>query len=476
VSGMLLRNPRYTRKTLLFWLIAWYCGLFTVSSIALFGAAYALLSSSMQRRDQDAIRSHLKDLAAEYSREGIRAVEKTIEIEESQSSGKAPFVVRISRPGTNTVFLHVPRRWARLDLEQLKRDTGSTKPWVHIRVKDLDDDDDDDEIVEVASRRFPDSATLQVGASTDDREDVLERFGHISLGIIFGLVFIGLGGGAFLATRALRPFRGLLESLRDIVATGDLAARIPVAGGGDELDALSVLFNGLLGKIGVLIDGMQSSLDHVAHDLRTPMTRLRGMAEMALQSEDEDSLREALVNCVEESDRILAMLNTLMDISEAETGTMRLNLEEINVLKLLEQIVELYSYVAEDKHIAISLSAPEDLFIAADRNRMTQVVANLVDNAIKYTAEGGKIDIAARSNRSEVAITVADTGVGIAENERRRIWERLYRSDKSRSQRGLGLGLSLVKAIVQAHGGRTEVASEVGRGSRFALYIPAHDG
>jgi signal transduction histidine kinase len=229
----------------------------------------------------------------------------------------------------------------------------------------------------------------------------------------------------------------------------------------------------MLGKIGLLINGMQSSLDYVAHDLRTPMARLRGMAELALQADEEDGLlREALVNCVEESDRILAMVNTLMDISEAETRTMHLTLEGVYVWRLLEQVVELYSYVAEDKHIAISLSTPKEVFLAVDRNRMTQVVANLVDNAIKYTADGGSVDIAAFSDGPEVVITITDTGIGIPPEERSGIWDRLYRGDKSRSQRGLGLGLSVVKAVAQAHRGRIEVSSEPGRGSHFALHLP----
>jgi signal transduction histidine kinase len=430
----------------------------------------------MRVRDQDAIHAKLRELSAEYQRDGIPSLDRTLKAEPRQPGTKSDFVVRIAGSENKTLFLRVPSRWTRLDLPQLERDTGSAKPWVHVRVKDLDDDDDDDEIVEVASIHFPDHTTLQVGASTDDREDVLERFGHISVGIICALILIGFGGGSFLAFRALGPFRGLLDILRTIVATGDLAERVPGAGSGDEVEELGVLFNGLLEKIQVLIAGMKSSLDNVAHDLRTPMARLRGMAEIALQSaEEENPTRDALANCVEESDRILAMLNTLMDISEAETGTMKLKPERFNVMKLLEHVVELYGYVAEDKNIAISLSAPSDLFLTADRNRMMQVVANLLDNAIKYTADSGRIEIAAFNSGPEAVITITDTGAGIPCDELSRIWERLYRGDKSRSQRGLGLGLSLVKAIVEAHRGRIDVISKIGQGSRFALYFRACD-
>ena len=175
---------------------------------------------------------------------------------------------------------------------------------------------------------------------------------------------------------------------------------------------------------------------------------------------------------MEESERILTMLNTLMDISEAETGTMKLNLEEVNITNLIKEVVDLYHYVAEEKNISIHTTLPKELYLTADRNRLRQVMANLLDNAIKYTHNRGRVDIETLQKQQEIVVTIKDTGIGIPAEELPRIWDRLYRGDKSRQQRGLGLGLTLIKAIVQAHKGYIEVSSEPNVGSLFVIHIP----
>jgi signal transduction histidine kinase len=382
-----------------------------------------------------------------------------------------PLFVRIIWWRQQLVFVSMPERWREFDVEQLASPALSgEQAWSTVETGGQDGD-----VLEVLSVRLADGTVFQVGKSTERRADLLRRFRRVLLFNLASIVIVGLVGGAVLTGLALQPVRALADTVERIMRTGRTEARVPAQPPGDALGDLTTQVNAMLDRIDAVVAGMRGALDNVAHDLRTPMARLRSRAESAIASGDPTVLREALADCIEESDRIMAMLNTLMDISEAETGAMALRIEPTRLADLVSQTIELYEDVAEEAGVALRASVPSDIEIAVDRNRMRQALANLLDNAVKYTPRGGSVEITGAAASNGARIRVTDTGVGISPDELPRIWERLYRGDKSRSTRGLGLGLSLVKAIVGAHGGRVTVESVPEQGTSFDIHLPAMD-
>ncbi len=463
---MFLKNLSIFTRTIAFRLTLWYSSIFILSSLALFLLAYFLVSLTVRDQDQKMIQLKINEYLLMEQAEGTDALIKEIR-QEHPSNRLAGFLVRVADPQNNTLIFTVPRHFKKTDFKVLNnKDSGSTDNLLFFQGGKSED------VLQVTTEHLSNGYLLQVGKGSKERENLLERFREIFGLTMIPVVLIGLAAGAFLAFRSLRPIRDLIHTVRDI-DTGNMDARVPSNHTGDELDELVRLFNNMLEKIKTLITGMEEALDNVAHDLRTPVTRLRTVVEMTLQSEsDKEALREALMDCAEESERIMTMLNTLLDISEAESGVMRLNIEEVDMAMLIKDVVELYQYVAEEKQISVSATVPEGLKAHADISRMKQVVANLLDNAIKYSKKGGSIDINAALKDNELKISVKDNGVGIAPGDLPRIFDRLYRGDKSRSRRGLGLGLSLVHAVVHAHKGHIEVQSHPGEGSCFTVCLP----
>jgi signal transduction histidine kinase len=452
----------------------WYAGMFVSSTIAVVWLTYALLSSSLTQRDHEIVTSTLREYASRYEAGGINALARAVELS-SRTGRHERLFVRVLGPDQDALFLSTAPEYYEFDLDTMNPESATRdEAWARARARNRE------AVLEVASMRLWDGTIVQVGKTTESRDELLRHFRTVVLIVSAFVILAGVAGGLVLTRSTLQPIRHLIDVVRRIIQTGRTDARVPLsatannhADTADAVDELSALFNVMLDRITLLIGAMRDALDHVAHDLRTPMARLRVIAERALESGSPEAQREALATCIEESDRILAMLNTLMDISEAETGTLRLSVEPVSLRALIAEVVELYEDVAEEKGVTVGANtAPDDVVVSGDRDRLRHVLANLLDNAIKYTPAGGQVSIEARLDGSDAIVTIRDTGIGIAPEDLPRIWDRLYRGDRSRTERGLGLGLSLVQAFVRAHGGRVSVDSAPGKGSTFIVTLP----
>lgn len=463
------RALSHLRRTLSVRLVLWYSGLFILSSIVLFVAAVLLVSATFRGYDHQILLARIHEYSQIARSENTAALAARIRSNEETQQDSAIFI-RLADPANRSLVTIVPGHWSASEARALESTAAPAgrEQWEATVRRERGDD------LVMIGRRLSDGSILQAAKRPEVRGRLLESFPKLFAGILVPVIALGIAGGLFLSVRALRPIRDLIDTVQT-VAAGRMDARVPSRQTGDELDELVQLFNGMLSRIECLINGMREALDNVAHDLRTPITRLRNVIETAVQSDaGEEGLREALMDTAEEAERINTALDTLMDISVAERGIMELRWETADLVPVIRQVVDLYQDAAEDKGVAIKAALPDACPIRMDPRRIRQVVANLVDNALKFTPSGGRVDITAVTEGGGARVIVADTGAGITEKDLPRIFERLYRGDQGRSHRVLGLGLSIVQAVVRAHTGSIEVRSAgPGHGAVFEVVLPA---
>lgn len=318
------------------------------------------------------------------------------------------------------------------------------------------------QVVRAVGRRLPGGGSLVIGHNVDQltaMTRVVER--ALVLGLLSALT-LGIAVGAFLSIRAQRRIEAVNRKIRRIIA-GELRQRLPTRESNDPFDKLASLVNGMLDEIEELVRGIAGVGDDIAHDLRTPLTRVRvGLERGRQNAKTIEELRTAADLAIVGLDQSLAIITALLRISEIEQSRRRAGFRSIVLIELVREIEDLYEPIAEDKRITFSIGVTDDVAMLGDRDLLFEAIVNLVDNAIKFTPEGGRVELSLHCSGSDGIIRVGDTGPGIAAADRNLVTRRFYRSDKSRTEPGLGLGLNLVAAIAKLHGFRLDFSEGPG--------------
>jgi heavy metal sensor kinase len=450
-----------------FRLTLWYAVIFTASSLAAFLLFYLLLLSNIHARTDRALRDKVQEFFRLMHAQGLRAVEAEM-VREASASGTGTIFFRILSSNGEELASTDFSGWGSIGVGQtaLKRVAYGRPVFQTImgperRYK-----------VRTVYAMLEGGKILQMGQSLKDDERLLEDFREIfgtSMAVVMALAALV---GWLMARRALAGVEKVTQTAIHI-SKGDLDSRVPIIGRGDEIDRLAATFNAMLERLQALIKGMREMSDNIAHDLRSPIARIRGIAEATLTTSDANADCMAMAaNIIEECDRLLEMINTMLDISEAEMGMAKLAVSPVDMADVVREACELFQPVAEDKDIHLTSQLSGKMYVHGDLQKLQRIVANLVDNAVKYSSPGGTVTVSVGGDDRQVTISVKDGGMGIAAHDLPHVFERFYRGDASRSQAGAGLGLSLARALARAHGGDITVASLPGQGSTFTVTLP----
>ena len=401
-----------------------------------------------------------------FSRRGLRGLVFTIEN-------------RALRPGSNLYLVTTPAGQAVAgNVGSLAPGVMATQGWTETTYRRLDEQEQPAHRALVQISELSSGFRLLIGRDLEERRRIFSIVATAAQWSVLIVVILGLAGGVFVARRVLRRIDAMTGTTQRIMA-GDLSGRVPVGRSGDELDRLAENLNAMLERIEALMTGLKEVSDNIAHDLKTPLTRLRNRAEAALaQAGNEADYRAALERTIEESDGLIRTFNALLMIARAESGQARGNMDDFDAADIAQSIQELYEPLAEDNGLALEVrTAPAPLH--GNRELIGQALANLVENAIKYGrpvdaagADAAKVVVEAARQGDRVLLSVRDHGAGIPEADRTRAVERFVRLEASRSQPGSGLGLSLASAVARLHGGTLTLA-DAAPGLRATLTIPA---
>ena len=463
------KNLFAIRHTLAFRLTLWYAGIFLVSSCVAFLFFYLLITAVIRDRTDQDLLEEARALASIRKTRGIEAAQRQAVLE-AQAAGEKKVFFRFLYP-TGIVFSSSNMSyWRDIGIERkaINQLLEDDQP-----VLDTIRTPDRQHQIRVLYVLLSPRVILQLGQSMENYTRVIEVFRKIFIATMAILFLLAAVAGWFMARRALAGVEKVTQTARRI-SNGSLQERVPVEKREDEIDQLAITFNQMLDRIQTLVTGIKEMSDNIAHDLKSPITRIRGLSEVSLTTGASlTEYGEMAASTIEECDRLLDMINTMLFISKTEAGVSQLDKSKIDIVAVLHDACELFQSAAEDKRLTMICHADENICVDVDMRLIQRMLANLLDNAIKYTLPDGRVDVSIHEDGYQrVHIAIADTGIGISQEDLPHIFERFYRCDPSRSQSGTGLGLSFARTVARAHGGDITVKSTPDRGSTFTVTLP----
>jgi len=465
-----MRLPRLLRTTP-FRLTLLFLVLFAAAASAFLGYIYLATAGEVNRRSQAEISREFESLEAAYRQGGVDALNQTIV---ERATGERPFLYFLADKAGKRIS-------GSIEESPVSDFTGDGPTWASFKVTETDLDGAE---VKAAARgvqqRLDHGEILFVGADVDASEAYVRKIVRALWGAAVLVILLGLAGGILISRNVSRSMQGLVDVVNDVRA-GDLHARAKIRGARDEYDELAEGLNDMLDRIERLMGGLRHAGDAIAHDLRSPLTRLRARMEVALIDAEngKGDPVAALETALADADGVLKTFNAVLAIARLQAAGSAPDQRTFDASELASDMAELYELSCEDKGLDFKAEITPALSIKGNREFLAQALANILDNAIKYTPEGGAIMLRARRTSSgELEFSVTDTGPGVPEADRARVVQRFVRLENSRSEPGAGLGLSLVSAVAVSHGGRLELAegpgeyNGMGPGLRVALVLP----
>ncbi len=455
-------------NTIAFRLTLWFTGIFAVCAAVTFVLFYFLASQTLQRQIDQELLDNASEFTTIIRRNGLLGA-RELAVVQAQAAGEKMIFFRLLYPSGEVFASSHMFYWkdvkVRTDvlrhLIMHKRNIFETIKMPSSNQK-----------ARILYSLVAGDAILQTGIALDSYSSFLLAFKKVFIGAMgFIIIFSALAG--WLLIRKAMSGVSRIAKTADNITGSNLEDRVAQTGTKDELDHLASTFNSMLDRIEALVKSNREISDNIAHDLKSPITRIRGHAELALLQEDNlEEYRMMAANTIEESDRLLDMINTMLLISKAKAQEDDFEFKSVDLSKMIFDACDLFAPLAEDKLIEFQHSIADDIHLSADIRMLQRAFSNLLDNAIKYTPKGGSIHVMLTTNANEAFVKIKDTGMGIEPENHEKVFKRFFRAESSRTSPGTGLGLSLAKAIIEKHKGKIGIESQPGKGSTFIISLP----